>query len=355
MKKSILTICVWLCTLCVAWASDTTYFSLTQTEARFLEKNFSLLASKYNVDIANAVKKQAGLWANPYINIEQNIYNQYTNKAFDVSNTGQTAFQVQQLIYLAGKRNKRIQVQKYLVEASEYEFFDLMRTLRFELTNNFYSLYFTSQKRLALEKQIVPLSDLASKYEEQFQKGNVSLKEVARLKALLFKLETERLDFVNQEGDYRAALHTLLALPNDTVLKPIYKENTTAWLEKANLADIQNEAHVHRYDLLAVKSNIKAQEASYRLERANRVPDVSIGYAYDRAGSYIYNYNAVTLNFFLPVYDRNQNYVKIAKIRTEQSKLAYNQMSISVENEVAKSYEKLIQVDNTYKLLTRIC
>lgn len=354
MTKYLILLSVWICALSSAMASDTIPYNLAQTEARFLQKNFALLAGKYNVDIANALKQQAKLWANPLIGLEQNIYNQYTNKAFDMSSTGQSAVHVEQLIYLAGKRNKRIQVQKYLSEISEYQFFDLMRTLRFELANNFYGLYFTSQKRNALEKQIGPLSDLASAYEQQWQKGNVSLKELSRLKALLFKLETERLSLVNQEGDYRAQLNTLLAIPNDTVIKCMYAENSSTWVEKSKLQDLQAEATVHRYDLLVAQTDIRVQEAGYRLEKANRVPDVSVGYVWDRASNYIYNYHGLTLNFSMPVFDRNQNYVQIAKTRVEQSKLNYNQMSIIVENEVAKAFEKLVQINKTYGTLTGV-
>lgn len=354
MSRYFLLTAIWIGVLLPAFGSDTIPYTLAQTESRFLQKNFALLAGKYNIDIANAFKQQAKLWANPLIGLEQNIYNQYTHKAFDMSSTGQTAVQVQQLIYLAGKRNKRIQVQKYLTEISEYQFFDLMRTLRFELANNFYGLYFTSQKRSALEKQIGPLSDLAAAYEQQWQKGNVSLKEVSRLKALLFKLETERLGLINQEGDYRAELNTLLAMPKDTMIQCVYLEQPSDWIEKSKLQDLQAEAYVHRYDLLVAQTDIKVQEAGYRLEKANRVPDVFVGYTWDRASNYIYNYHGLSLNFTLPVYDRNQNYLQVAKTRVEQSKLNYSQLSMVVENEVAKTFEKLIQINKTYGTLTGI-
>ncbi len=351
---------VW-CSLALGWltfpllfASDTLSLNLAQTEARFLQKNFILLAGKYDIDIAKALTKQAGLWANPTVYLEQNIYNQYTDKPFDISNTGQSAFQVQQLIYLAGKRNKRIQAQKYQAQITEYQFYDLMRSLRYELANNFYGLYFTMQKRFALEKQISPLSTLSVAYEEQLRKGNVSLKEVARLKALLFELETERLSFVNQELDYRGSLNVLLAIPSDSILNPLYTEGTSEWIEKKRLQDLQSEALTNRYDLKAAQTDIKSQEAGYSLERSKRVPDVSVGYLYDRAGSYIYNYNAVTLNFTLPAFDRNQHYIKIAKYKVDQSRLNYSLLNFTVENEVAQAYQKLLQVNNTFKTISGI-
>lgn len=44
-------------------------------EQRFLKCNLSLLAERYNVDIAQARLLQAGLFDNPVISFEQNVYN----------------------------------------------------------------------------------------------------------------------------------------------------------------------------------------------------------------------------------------------------------------------------------------
>src|SRR5208337_5181214 len=88
--------------------TDTVVLSLQDAEKLFLDKNFDLLAAKYQVKEADAAVIQAKLWANPNLSLEQGAYNPQNKKWFDVSGSGESAASLQQLIYLAGKRNKRI-------------------------------------------------------------------------------------------------------------------------------------------------------------------------------------------------------------------------------------------------------
>ncbi|HAK77506.1 MAG TPA: TolC family protein, partial [Runella sp.] len=55
--------------------SDSLRLSLSQAEQQFVQKNFVLLAQKYNVNVAEAAKEQAKLWYNPNLFVETNLYN----------------------------------------------------------------------------------------------------------------------------------------------------------------------------------------------------------------------------------------------------------------------------------------
>src|SRR6476469_9204880 len=85
-------------------APDTTRLSLPDAELRFVQNNLALLAQRYSVTAAEAQIVQARLWDNPTVSIEQNTYNPQTSKVLDVTRTGNTALQVQQLFALAGRR-----------------------------------------------------------------------------------------------------------------------------------------------------------------------------------------------------------------------------------------------------------
>jgi len=113
--KSILTISaiilIQISSVCVypkpdEYKVDTLSITLKTAEDRFLKENLQLLASRYNINAADAQITQAGLWSNPNISIEQNIYNQTTHRYFDFTNTGNTEVQIQQLFALAGKKDK---------------------------------------------------------------------------------------------------------------------------------------------------------------------------------------------------------------------------------------------------------
>ncbi|MBC7387912.1 MAG: TolC family protein [Opitutaceae bacterium] len=320
---------------------------ILQVENRFLQKNLSLLSAKYNIDIAKALVQQSKLWENPTILIEQNIYNQYTHKVLDMSSEGQSALQIQQMILLAGKRNKRIQLQQISTKFAEYQFFDLFRTLRLELTTNFYSLYFTQKKLDALMKQIEPLRSLTKAYEEQLLKGNVSLREVSRLRALLFNLESQRIKLNTEALGYNASLKTMLVITGDTSVVAEYNDTNADWIIEKKQAELLEEAKINRYDLLAYENDINYQQANYSLQKANAVPNMTVGGLYDRAGSYIYNYYALTLGFSLPVFNRNQHSIKAAKMQIAQSKLNYQNFALSIDNEVAYAHEKALEIHTT--------
>jgi len=61
-------------------ATDTTRQSLPQLEQQFLERNFQLLAQRYQIDMADAAITQAGLRPNPNLWFQGNLYNPQTHK-----------------------------------------------------------------------------------------------------------------------------------------------------------------------------------------------------------------------------------------------------------------------------------
>ena len=87
---------------------DTLRLNIPAAEKIFLQKNLSLIAARYNVDINTALAEQAKLWDNPILNTDQNIYDGSFFR--HNSNSGQVYLQVTELIRTAGKRNKLAQL-----------------------------------------------------------------------------------------------------------------------------------------------------------------------------------------------------------------------------------------------------
>src|ERR1700694_1836120 len=109
---------------------DSVRLNLQQVEQQFLQKNLSLLAQQYNIDVAKALVIQARLWPNPNMNVVQGAYNTETHKWFQTGQSGEEAVQLQQLVLLAGKINKQVRIAQTNVVLAGYNFFDLMRTLK---------------------------------------------------------------------------------------------------------------------------------------------------------------------------------------------------------------------------------
>ena len=174
----------------VLHAQDSLTLTLQQAERQFVAKNLQLLAAKYDIDIAKAQVIQARLFNNPSVQISSALYNQDDHKLLDVSNsTGQYGISVQQLVTLAGKRNKQIKLAELNVVQSENAFFELLRTLKFTLRSDFYNAYFLQHSITAFTQQINTLKQLDSTYAAFQSKGLVTLKDAVRIRSLLYSLQ----------------------------------------------------------------------------------------------------------------------------------------------------------------------
>lgn len=328
--------------------------TLVEAEKSFLQNNFLLLAAKYGVDIANASMLQAKLYPNPNLSINQGAYNKDQMKWFDLSKRGETAVSLQQIIILAGKRNKQIHLAKINSQISIYQFYDLIRTLRFALRSSFYKLYYLRQSVDVYDKEIESLQSLVDVYTAQYHKGNIAFKELARLQALQFNLENERLDLVKSASEQQS---NLTILTGDTLMHNIHPLPDTSLLgtvdvSKLNYVQLLDSGLANRSDLLKARTELEAGRANLALQKALRVPDISVGANWDRQGSYVYNYNSISLAMDIPFFNRNQGNVKMAAHEIEQSKQFQSQAELEVRTEIDKAYSQLLETEQLYKRIS---
>ena len=329
-------------------AQDTVRITLQEAEKQFLEKNLALLAEKYNIDIARAGVIQASLYSNPNLSLTGNIYNPQEKKAFDVSNrTGEYIVQVQQLIRLAGKRNKEISLASTNTRLSEDRFFDLLRTLRFSLRSNFYKAYYTLNSVTAYQTQLASLEKLNTAYENMQDKGVVTLKDAVRIKSLLYSLKGEQTSLLNDLNDIQAELRLLMQNSKATFI-PVAGNNNdslSAALRQLDLAGLIDSAYANRHDLLLAGNNVRYNQQNYTLQKALATPDLTLGAQFDKRGSFVDNATFLQAAIDLPFFHRNQGNIQAAKIAITQSETLYKQQMGIVENEVQRAYDKALTTD----------
>ena len=332
--------------------ADTLLLSLQDAETAFLKNNFDLLAAKYQIAEADAVVIQAKLWDNPNLNIEQGAYNSNTNKWFDISQSGETAIILQQLIYLAGKRDKRINIEKINSQIAGYQFYDLMRALRYELRTSFFEFYFLRKSLSVYDREIAALKLLVDAYSIEYKKGNIPFKELARLQALQFNLENEKIDVLKNLTERQS---NIILLTGDTLsrpIKPIFNISAFDSINAAsyNLGQLYDYGLSNRYDLKISEAQILSGQVNLSLQKAMRIPDLTLGARYDKAGSYVRNYNSLSIGFDLPLWNRNQGNIKIAENKIEETRTLKNQKELEVKNDINKAFVQLLETDRLYKL-----
>jgi len=331
---------------------DTVHLRIGNAESEFLDRNLQLLASKFNISASEAAILQARLWNNPNFSFEQNIYNWDTHKYFDVTAAGNSGIQIQQLIILAGKRDKQVNLAIINKEIAGLNFNDLLRTLKYELRTDFYDLHYLQKALKFYDESIPSVGKAIRAIEEAYSNRSILLSEILRLKSLLLSLESERLNIVNQVSELENDLHVLL---NDPLKNNIYysADFDPSGLDNITMAGVDldviiNSALVNRADYLIARSAVLSEETNLSLQKSLAVPDLTVGGLWSRQGSYIRDYYALTFSIDLPIFNRNQGNIEVSKNTLAANKYLSDQARMNIEREMVNAYRKAVQTERLY-------
>ena len=334
--------------ICAQQATTGT-LTLKEAEQRFLERNLSLIAERYNIDMAQAQVLQARLFENPVISLEQNVYNRLNGKYFDFGKEGETVVEVEQVIRLAGQRNKQIKLEKINKEIAEYQFEEVMRTLRQELNEKFVQVYFLSKSISIYEKEVNSLQELLAGMKLQQEKGNISLMEMSRLESMLFSLKKEKNERENELLTLRGELNVLLNLPGDTTVKLSLEEELKQLdLSQLSFADLKAMVN-ERPDLKIARSTVSASRANLKLQKSMAFPEFSVKGNYDRVGNFINNYFAVGVSLSVPIFNRNQGNIKAARFSIQQAGAEQENAANRADMELYTAYASLEKAVQLYQ------
>ncbi|WP_175635568.1 TolC family protein [Pedobacter ghigonis] len=343
----------WLWGMQAAFAqTDTLKLELKQAEQLFLNRNYDLIAAGYDIDRARADVITARLFDNPELEYENLFYNHETKKFLQTSyQYGQYAASLSQLVKLAGKRNKNIKLAQAGTKLAELEYFDLLRSLKFELQSTFYKSYFVASSLTLYREQIQSTQQLLKAYEIQLKMGNVAAKDVIRIKSLLIGLKAELADLLNELEDNYKDLKLLCGINAVTPLVLVLNTEATEKLTAGQLpySQLLDSARVNRSDLKLAKSSLEYNEANLKLQKAMAVPDVEISLSYDLKGNYPEKYTGLGLKIPIPLFNRNQGEIKKARVGIDAANANLKKQALQLDNEVFNAYRTALRNEKLYE------
>ena len=324
--------------------------TLKEAEQRFLERNLSLIAERYNIDMAQAQVLQAKLFENPVISLEQNVYNRLNGKYFDFGKEGEAVVEIEQVIHLAGQRNKQVRLEKINKEIAEYQFEEVMRTLRQELNEKFVEVYFLSKSIAIYEKEVNSLQALLGGMKIQQEKGNISLMEISRLESMFFSLRKEKNERENDLLTTRGELNLLLNLPEDTQVQLSLDEEVLQQLDLSQLSFADLKAIINeRPDQKIARSTVNASRANLKLQKSMAFPEFSVKGNYDRVGNFINDYFAIGVSLSVPIFNRNQGNIKAARFSIQQAGVQQEYAANRADMELFTAYTSLEKATQLYQ------
>jgi cobalt-zinc-cadmium efflux system outer membrane protein len=323
--------------------TDTVKLTFQDAEKQFLENNLSLLAQKYNVEASKALIQQAKLWDNPVLSTDQNIHTSGSNKFFDHSKgNGQVFVQLNQVFTTAGKRGKQVQVAKDDAMVQEAAFNDLMRNLKYNLQLDFSQLATLNAQEKVYRNEITSATNLVQAIQKSYDAGNTSMKDLIRLKALLFGLQNDMVENNRQINDLQTELKTLLQTKETAFVDPIISDKPIETVA-LDIPALIEQAKTNRPDYLSNQYQLNSATHNLAYQRALAVPDITIGASYDKNSNYAPNYYGLEIGLPLPFFNRNQGNIKSAKYNIQSQESTLKQNELQLKNDVVAAV-------NQYKL-----
>jgi len=328
-----------------------------EIESLFLTNNLELIATNYNIDIADAAIKQAKLWDNPSLSVSN--LNLWTTKSQrnELSEIASSSFakntefsiELSQLIQTANKRGKLIGREKVSKEIAIKEFEEVMRGLKAELRKSVCEIQYNQSYLKVLNNQQESLSQLIKAYKKQVQQGNIAKNELIRLQSSLLELENEINEIREDLNEQTKTLKVLLNLSPFTEIEIIGNQEINKIPDTLALSDLLMSAEDSRPDMKVYNLQTQFFQKSLDYEKSLRVPDITISAAYDRYGGVWKDFVGFGVSIDLPFFNRNQGNIKAARMNIEQNRYLAQQQQNVIHHEIAVSYHNYINAYNFYK------
>ncbi|MCL2290105.1 MAG: TolC family protein [Bacteroidetes bacterium] len=331
------------------FAQDTLKITIEQAEKQFLEKNLQLLAERYNIAIADAAIVQARVLNNPTIGVgDINFW--HPNAAEEVEAIPATwgngiifSIELEQVIRTAGKRKKLINLEKVAKEIAIQEFETFLLSLKTELRTILHEVIYLQSYLNIIQTNQKSVETLVESYKTNLSRGNVAKGELIRLQSSLIELEAEANEIQTELNDQYKELKVLLNIPPQTQISIVPTTATTKNPNDISLIDLFEMAKKFRPEFLLSDLDIQYQERLLKYEKAQRSPDIALSVNYDRYGGVWKNFFGIGISLDIPMFDRNQGNIKIAKLSIDQANYNAEHQKNEIQHEIATFY-------NNYKI-----
>jgi len=336
-------------------AGDTVLLSRSMSEARFLQENLFLLAGRMAIDKAEALMIQERYWPNPTLSVDEvNLWATQSQLGYfgeelppmlgELGRNRQLSVELEQLIYTAGKRKKRVAVERVAADIAREEFEDILRHLKLEFRNALTGLQYLQLQHLVYERQRENINMLIRSFERQHSEGHIGTGELIRLQALGLEFSRSLYEISTGINRMRRELQSLLNLPQG-VIPVLTTEDFSTDIDsfEALRADsLIGIALLHRPDLRTAALSGEYFRKQLDLAKANRIPDITFKGSYDRGGNFMLNFIGAGIAVDLPLYNRNRGNIMHAGYGIRQSEILLQQKESEVRHEVMEAYLNLL-------------
>jgi outer membrane protein TolC len=250
-------------------------------------------------------------------------------------------FIVNFILETAGKREKRIEAARNLVEAARQDVATAAWQVRGAVRSALLDLWAAEGRRRLVGQRQTVQAQIVSLLDRRFASGDVSALDVARERIALSQATLALRDIERQAADARAKLATAVGVPvralDGVSLSLAAFDNPVGVPEGIDLQDnaLRRRALQERTDVLGLLAEYDAAQSGLRLQIAKQYPDVTLGpgYTYDQ-GFDLYNLN---LQVELPLLNQNQGPIAEAEARRKEAAARFIALQAKVIGDIDRA------------------
>ncbi|WP_395732217.1 TolC family protein [Prosthecobacter sp.] len=293
--------------------------------AKVAASNLGYASQRYNVSIAEAAIMASKVFQNPVLQI---------GNMRDISNSGGQKLPgfyngyISQTIELGGKRRERQLVARknYAAVASNLQSF--LQNLRLDASGAYADAIAMGQVASQYQRTASLLRDLLQAQQERQKAGDISDVDLLQTRVEVRQYEAELLNAQAQATNAELGLNAFLGPQfSSTHWQPVGTLEVTP--QSTDLLKLLSSAIRNRPDLVAMRHRRDAAGENIKLEKANRVPDLTVGVGWTNSTysgnttSPQPNYNMMGMQFSLPlpIWNRNKAGIASAQAQASQSQL----------------------------------
>jgi outer membrane protein, heavy metal efflux system len=160
------------------------------------------------------------------------------------------------------------------------------------------------------------LKENVANLKHAMNRGYVTVISLSAAEATLQKVHTRQLVIAQQQQEERLALNAALGLPPEQQV-PISASLAQSGRPLPTLPELMQGLQERRLDLPALKMGYQSQEERLREAIIAQIPKISIGFSHASDTTHVIT-TGFSIAIDLPIFDRNQGKVAIAKATRQQ-------------------------------------
>ncbi|MDI9819581.1 MULTISPECIES: TolC family protein [unclassified Legionella] len=315
-----------------------------------IENNRDLKAAQYNLILAQARLKQAGLWPNPRLEIADN-----DDRLFTDEGEYTRSIRFQQAFPISGRISKQKNIARLDLALAEAEIRNAKRELKGQVADSFYTLLIVEARLSQLDRLLTINQQLIQVSQKRFHAAEVSELDVntsaLEYQRILQERQTQESLRVNQI----AKLNQLLGRSGQPALA--FDKKLPKPIPLPDMKVLQKIALKQRPEMQIARLNLHRSQAQQQLARAERWADWSVGLGIQQNKQVVDGAppqqadRALMINVSvpLPLLNANQGRIEEANAQGIQSLLRLKAIKLAIETEVISNYRQLQALQVTMK------